>query len=930
MDRSIVNNRLINDIMSNSSPVTIVLSSSDGESIDFVSDLSNCYKNTFWINSDHDNMYSFTITLAQKVFGNDEVMMRKLMQFKYCELDYDKDNIILNVALQKISSMAQECLLVLDNLENLPVAFNNKLIELLIKNCPKNLRILLISETFLDLNYNLFEPNCPKLIDETVISKNKTNDFSDLEKLWLSDSDLAFLCYISQITNFDRKFVYDIYKRGNEILSMLSIKYKNIVFCKGSDLYWINPQLHDYLLESHPEYESYDFFMEDINKRLYKHYLETGKHVKAIKLAFLSNWYDMADKAIQILMNDEICSFMLEDFAMNINTTIIRSFDVKQYYYGTFLRSLVEYCSGCFDISLNLLDSLLQKTKEGSNELYKLYCIKCRCLAEQGKNKEAAELCYDVIKSALVDDAFEEGEPMQCLLGYLPALFRNSNKVLEVSVIKKHEQALIKESNANCYWYPKIVQAAADAYFDLGYYTKAIGKVEMLKNIFPFYMLPHKLIDYYYYSGQIEKYVSSAKMCLENSKLYNIDSDLASVYTLLAKGSAYYQRYEEALNYMDLAVKCENSSDQVKYYAIATRGLMYARMGKLEYAKDIAIIYTKICELNNSKYTYFFYAVLAFCYWNQKNLDQTKFYANKCLLSASAKSGTWFLASSLSISCIILKGEIREPKSLLTKFINTCKVFGMESYIVDYYCCFETPIQRAREEGVMLDYLDIIQAKIEQKKTAITTESKIYIKYFGNTSVIVNNEQVVWKTKKTKELFLLYVQAGDKGIDRKRIIDLLWKDYVYVSSLNNLKTTNNIIRNTLQTYNVPFKMEYVNSKYTLYLPSCETDYDSFHAIIKVYRDDMPLMDRAELLRKAFILYDNGFAPEIDNEEFDEVRKSIQSEMLVKSLKLIEDLIAKGEYLEAKRFLNNFDKMNAKEEDYIKLQNEIDNNIHKRF
>lgn len=930
MDRSVINNRLINDIMSNSSPATILLSSSDGENIDFVSDLCNCYKNTFWINSEYDNMYSFTITLAQKVFAEDEAMMRKLMQFKYCELDYDKDNIILNVALQKISSTPGDCLLVLDNLEQLPVNFNLKLIELLIKNCPKNLKILLISETFLDLNYNLFEPNCPKLIDEMVLSKEKLYEFSDIEYLGLTIDDLAFLCYISQIRHFDRKFVYDIYNKGNEILSMLSIKYKNIVFCKGNDLYWINTSLHDYLLEMHPECENFNFFAENIKKRLFNNYVLQCKQVKAIKLAYISGWFDLAEKAIENILNHELCSFMMGDFAKNITTEVIREYNVDNYFYCTFLRCIVEFSAGNLEVAMEILDKLFLKVDPQSHVFYNMYCVKGQCLAGLGKNKEAAELCYNVIRNAIKGNNYDNIMRMQCLLGYLPDLFRNSNMILDIAEIKKYEEILLKDSNVNYFWYPKIVQAAAESYFDLGYYSKAISKVEQLKDIFPFYMLPHKLIDYYYYSGDIEKYVSAAKLCLENSQIYNIDGDLASVYTLLAKGSAYYQRYEEALEYMDLAVKCHNSSEQVKYYAIATRAFMYARMGKYEYAKDIAIIYTKICELNKSKFTYYFYAVLAFCSWNQKDLEQTKYYSNKCLLSASAKSGTWFLASSLSISCIILKGEIRAAKQLLTKFINTCKLFSMEAYIVDYYCCFEIPIERAREEEIMVDYLDEIAAKLEEKKRAITTENKIYVKYFGNTSVIVNNEQVIWKTKKTKELFLLYVWAGEKGIDRKRIIDLLWKDYVYVSSLNNLKTTNNLIRNTLNSYNVPFKLEYINSRYTLYLPSCETDYANLFDTFKDYTDDLQVLERVELLRKAYNYYDSGFATEINNDDFDEIRKNIQSEMLVKTLKLLEDLINKGEYLEAKRCLNYLERLNVDEEDYRKLQNEIDNNIHKRF
>lgn len=930
MDRSVINNRLINDIMSNSSPVTILLSSSDGDSIDFVSDLSNCYKNTFWVNAEYDNMYSFTIMLAQKVFNDDATMMRKLMQFKYCELEYNKENIILNVALQKISTFSGDCLLVMDNLELLHKGDINSLIELLIKNCPKNLKILLISETFLNLNYSLFEPNCPKLIDELMLTKDKLYDLSVIDQVALSKDDLAFLSYISQIRHCDRKFVYNIYPTGNEVLSMLSIKYKNLVFCKGSELYWINPELNTYLLERYQDLENYDFYSENINLRLCKHFVQENKIVKSIKIAICNKWYDLADEYLKKLISDPLRKFTLYDFGSNILPDIVRKHDFSKNFYCRYLHCLAEYYYCNFEVALKMVNTLILEAEPSSQALYDLYYIKIRCLSGTGHNQEAADLCFGVLKKEICEGDVSSIYKLQSLLGYLPQLFRNTNRVLDVNKLKKYEEMMSGDIYVDSYWYPKIIQAGAEAYFDLGYYNKAIAKVELLKEIFPFYVLPHKLIDYYYYSGDVNKYMRAAEICLENSKLYNIDGDLASVYGLMAKGSMYYEKYDKALEYMELAVTCENSSEQVKYYSIALRAIMHAKMGKIAYARDLATIYAKICELNHPKFTYYFYAVLAFCSWKNKDCEQTKYYANKCLQTASAKSGTWFLASAMSLSCIISRGEIRDSRTLLTKFLNSCKTFSMESIIIDYYDCFQIPLKNAKEEGIMLDYINEIELLLDAKKKAVYQENKIYIKFFGNTEISVNNEQIVWKTKKTKELFLLLVWAGETGIERKTIIDLLWKDYVYVSSLNNLKTTNNLIRNTLQSYNVPFKLEYVNSRYTLTLPNCESDCQAFYQIMKNYKEDIGPKERADQMRKALIYYDEGFATEITNEQFADIRKAMQSEMFIKLIKLIEDLISVGEYLEAKRFLIYLERISGAEEDYSKLQNEIDNNIRKRF
>ena len=97
----------------------------------------------------------------------------------------------------------------------------------------------------------------------------------------------------------------------------------------------------------------------------------------------------------------------------------------------------------------------------------------------------------------------------------------------------------------------------------------------------------------------------------------------------------------------------------------------------------------------------------------------------------------------------------------------------------------------------------------------------------------MDKREIFWKTKKCKELFLLYSFYPD-GIERNKIISEIWSDYVYASAINNLKTTNNLIRKTLKEYGIPFDFSYANGKYKLTTEYSESDIDAYRALQKEY------------------------------------------------------------------------------------------------
>ena len=161
-------NIIINEIMSSKNTSSIILAESNGENIYFVSTLLNNYKKTFWINADYDIDSDFSHTFAMNIV-EDHSFMNKIMQYSYCKTDFSKDIIIVNAVLSYVSKLNCDCLLIIDHLEKLSKDFDMKILETILKNCPKNLKIVLISAKFLELNYNIFDTHSPKLIGKDLL-----------------------------------------------------------------------------------------------------------------------------------------------------------------------------------------------------------------------------------------------------------------------------------------------------------------------------------------------------------------------------------------------------------------------------------------------------------------------------------------------------------------------------------------------------------------------------------------------------------------------------------------------------------------------------------------------------------------------------------------------------------------------------------------
>lgn len=892
------NNRVINEIMANSSSSIIVLSSSDCEYTSFLSELSNRYPTTFWFNAKYDNSFSFSLELAHKVI-RDETIFFKLLQYKYC--DNEKiDNIIINVVLDDIKKRQGDCLLVFDHLEVLPDNFDFSLIELLIRNCPKNLKLIFITEKLIDINYNKLEDLAPKIVDEFALGAAKVRT-TDIDTRDLTPSDIHFLAYVSALDEVPMDFASSIYQKGVGVLRYASIKFGNLVTNKNNNGFSVSRTFHDIMAEKSKNLGTSPF-TRDIILLLYDYLTQKGKHLNALCLGIEYDNFTFIKNSLSVIINEWGLLYRLWEMARYKSYTINDKYVTTDYPECYFYSAFCDYAQGRCKEALKKMDKLLTVENLSTVMLKVIGYYKTRLLAAMGEHSKGVEFVTSVVPDCDPDNIGD----FDYLLCALPSLMHNLDLSVEVEKLKKCERLVQCESCTQSYLYVKILQSLSEAFFDLGNYRKAITLVQKIKSLLPFYIVPHKMLQYFYYMNDLVYAERIALTALQKAKEYYITTDLASVYCLLYKIYAYWGMKKEALQYIEMAINCEESNDFIKYYAIALRVIGNARFSKKEFPKDIAIIYARQCEQTFPRYACILYGSVAYWYWHNKRKDEAIFFANKCL-KGNARTGVWLVASGVAINYAI-EDESQDMKQIVTKFFYTAEQYAMDMVLVDYDTLFSGIIKYAYERNFVTPYIEKINNLIKNKVRKEDTSVKVKIHAMGGVSVLVNGNEIEWKTKKSRELFMIYALRGAQGIDRLQIFSLLWGEYIYESAINNLKTNNNIIRNTLTKYNVDYSLEYKNGKYVLSLANFEFDYLKYLRYIEKFNAETVLSDKIGLMLDIIEMYGTGFAPELTNAEIKEIRQTTKTNLCIMLVEFIKLLVDKGRVIDANKFMTHLSRI----------------------
>lgn len=171
---------------------------------------------------------------------------------------------------------------------------------------------------------------------------------------------------------------------------------------------------------------------------------------------------------------------------------------------------------------------------------------------------------------------------------------------------------------------------------------------------------------------------------------------------------------------------------------------------------------------------------------------------------------------------------------------------------------------------------------------------EVRLKALGSFEVEIGGRSVLgfeWESEKAREMFLLIATSGGK-LTRDEIIAALWPDAGGRRASSLFHSTLHRVRQATYTEAI---LESGGSYFLNGNVPITSDVDAFRAGISEFPDRLSDPDRAPALRGALALYRGTFAPGVEAEWADSLRRSLEESFLRASIQLTTVLMECGDY-----------------------------------
>ena len=919
-------NSVINEIMAGDSTCILLFAPETHAKEDFVSELSGRYFKHYWFSPKNDDLFELCMTLADGIMYDKPEVCLRLRQLLFCQSLYNGPKAVIKTVLDYIADIKREVLVVFEDMELLPSSYDYELLLYFINNAPHNLKILISASDFLTIGLYGFEPKYPMLIDQKILS-HKADEYSFEEYVKeLEDEHLAFLSYVSAIDTISKNALEKAYADGVMVLNYLSRKGVYVRARSSASandtLYILDNSFREYLGSIRANYVKIlgEYAEKDLNDMLANSLANEGSDYFAyLSHAIYTNSYYHANEAVKKILHCPNHIPKVPNF-LKVHRELRRFNPNKEYPYVSAFKV-------CLDVMQNeLQEDTLKETIRWKNYFQEIGdVVTCVILATAecliyDKNGET-EKVSTVIEE--VKEITQGNEKTQYF--YLATLLMIPNfprySSLKASEI---EENLIKEGVSEQFWYFKAVEDLGFYYYTLGNYRKSLAMANKLHDLLPAYVVPPRLVAMCYYD---EFDLTIAERKVDDAIAFTLENNLDDIHMLyIAKSLIYAYRGERdnSRKYSDLALKNIGKKDSYeKFFTIMIRVWQHAKAGEHRYAHDLGAVYLAYARAKAPEYVPFMLSAVGYALFKMGSTDEAYQLAKEAIRTGANRSIAWLMCMGIATNCLLYKDDLREATQLLTNIIKAANSHGMLKLIVDFAIDVFAPIlDYAERNNVEPEAIAEIMSQVRLKEGREEKSASVKIGMFGDVYITVDGKELQWKTRKSKDLFLHYVLAGDVGIDRNVILDFLWKDYLYESAINNLKTTNNIIRKTLDNAGVKYKINYINSRYSIKVENLDNDYARYKMLVENYGKEPELQRKAEIMDDILKIYKADFALDIAYSDFEHERVSIKQELVINMIKLIRALAKAGEYLESKRFLNSLILID-RDNDYAHMVAELD-------
>ena len=897
------NSLILNKILAAKGLTYIINAKSDGRHIGFIGDLIKNYRKAYWISFSHDNTYSFPLTLAEEII-EDTQEYDELVRMSFIEQGYGVGACIVNAVLSYIARQNFDSILVIDGIGDSNKEFDKRYLDLLISNCPSNMTMVFVAEKMFDIRFDYDEKKFPRIVcsDELYV---KTDDFSN-EYNFMPDSIKSFIKCFSIIGDLERKFIEDYYRDAFDFLQDYSIKNKFTFYQKNGRVITFSK---DYDNLADENFSKNDYYLSFI-KNLFNYYYNKNDTsvIRALEIAINANNEELIRKTLKKLFKSDKFYYLLIDYIELNKKTLDLSGDIYVLCYNI----IAKFFQAKAQEAMTLARKAIRLTPGDSIIAHRILYWLARTSINANREEINLEHYGKYLKKRTKEKIEFYENDMIGSLELLPYLIQYEDLSETKAKIQAYREEILSTTNENKYWYDKCLYVVAEAYYYLGQYESAISMLSTLYIRQPFFIAHGNAFFSYLHVEDFITATLKADSVLKKSREYEYDYGIGNASIMKSIIALRNDNGAEAISIAENVMRSDTQREDESIILYAFNAIINATVGDAEFARNrmVSLVLRNQEKNINEKSEHAVLVTQAYCYWKKRDFQKASEYAE----SAVNLHGDRLLSCinlAVYADCKIVFADYSVVSEVISKTLKHIELYRLEVFIKPFSEVFTPLLQYAKRNELSVNLLREIE-KDNMTYTGKQFSQGVKIKLFGNSSVMIKGKEIPWKTKKAKDLFLTYYLKGEEGMDRNEIMSTFWGDYVYTSALNNLKTTNNMIRNTLKENNIQHCLSYINSRYVLKIVVDNDDYVLINNEMDCITDELPVKNRLNHILRIFDIYGTGFAIDVSTPYFDGIRENIIERIVHLEEAIIEKLLCSKDYSELKRQMMLLRKANLKE------------------
>lgn len=292
-------------------------------------------------------------------------------------------------------------------------------------------------------------------------------------------------------------------------------------------------------------------------------------------------------------------------------------------------------------------------------------------------------------------------------------------------------------------------------------------------------------------------------------------------------------------------------------------------------------------------------------------------------------SGTSFLENIQHIDFQVIFLDIEMPgiKGIeLARILNergtTCHIvfvtahrdYAFEAFEVNSTDYLLKPFSTARLKMTIERIRNKLNLEVFQVPIQKSDECPLKIQCFGSFNVYFNNEVVLWRTEKMRELFAFLLQYQPSPVHTDILIEALWGNDDYQKARIKLHTMISYLRKAFSTLGYPKIIGSANKSYVLELVDYQCDAKD---LVEFMESDTPIDDQSiSRAEKIVDSYQGGYLQHNDYSWSTTRAQDLHNQLLLLCEKLIEYYTVVNQPVKKERLLITLLKLEPYEEAYI--------------